>query len=88
MQQGTPATTSDRTPATVQSLLDSLKWNSLEQRRLHNRLRVLHRISSGLVDINLTGCCQHADPRTKGAQRVPIILSCLTPSSPAPSCPV
>ena len=58
----------DRTPGTVQSLLDSLKSNSLEQRRPHNRLQMLYRISSELVNINLTSFCQHADPRTRGAQ--------------------
>ena len=57
-------------PSTVQPLLISLKCNSLEQRRLRNRLQLLYRISSGLVDINLTGFCQHADPRTRGVRRL------------------
>ena len=42
----------NRMPGTIQSLLDTLKWNSLEQRRLHNQLRVLYWISR-LVDLNL-----------------------------------
>ena len=84
-QQGTTATTSEtaRTPGIVQSLLDSLKWNGLEQRRLHNRLQMLHMISSGLVDINITGFCQHGDPMTTGAQRLhqgntrhPVLFNC------------
>ena len=31
----------DRTPGSVQSLLDNLEWNSFEQRRFHNRLQML-----------------------------------------------
>ena len=58
----------NKTPGTVQLLLNSLKWNNLEQCRLRNQLQMLHQISSGLVNINLTRFCQHADPRTRGAQ--------------------
>ena len=58
----------DKTPGTVQLLLDSLKWNNLEQRRLRNRFQMLHQISRGLVNINLTSFCHHADPRTREAQ--------------------
>jgi hypothetical protein len=33
-------------------LLQQLQWDSLEQRRLHNRLGMLYRTYNGLVDIN------------------------------------
>ena len=46
------------------------EMNSLEQRRLYSRVQMLYRISSRLLDINLARFCQHADPRTRGAQRV------------------
>ena len=31
----------------IQPLLDSLKWNSLEQHKVHEQLQMLYRISSG-----------------------------------------
>ena len=60
----------DRTPGTVKSLLDSREWNSLEQRSIHNRLKMLYRINNGLVDIDLSSYCHHADLRTRKARRL------------------
>ena len=65
MQQGTPAIILE-----TGSALISLKWKSLEHCRLHNQLQMLYWISSQLINISLTSFGQHADPWTRGAQRL------------------
>ena len=37
----------ERQPWVVTSMLENLKWDSLEQRRLHDRLGMLYRIQTG-----------------------------------------
>jgi hypothetical protein len=51
-------------------LLQQLQWDSLEQRRLHNRLGMLYRIHNGLVDINFSTLYRRSDSRTRGADRL------------------
>ena len=69
----------------VQSLLDSLEWNSLEQCRLHNRLQMLYRINNRLVDIDLTSFCLTQIPGQEEPsdyiRSIPAILSYLINSS-------
>ena len=60
----------DRSPGTVTSMLEYLKWTSLEHRRQHIRLGMLYKINNGLVDINPESFFRHADPRTRGSQRL------------------
>ena len=60
----------ERQPGAITSMLENLKWDSLEQRRLHNRLGMLYRIQNGLVDINSTTLCPPLDPRTRGAKKI------------------
>jgi len=60
----------DRSPGAVTRLLQQLQWDSLEQRRHHNRLSALYKIQNGLVDLQLTRFCQPSDSRTRGANRL------------------
>jgi hypothetical protein len=60
----------DRSPGAVTQLLQQLQWDSLEQRRLHNRLGMLYRIHNGLVDINPSTLYRRSDSRTRGADRL------------------
>jgi ribosomal protein L22 len=59
----------DKTPGCVDNMLQSLQWNSLEERRKTNRLIMLHKINNGLVGIDKGQYLKHSDPRTRGAQR-------------------
>ena len=61
----------DRSPGTVTSVLEYLKWTSLEHRRQQIHLGMLYKINNGLVDINPESFFRHADPRTRGSQRLP-----------------
>ena len=51
-------------------MLSTLKWDSLQERRQQNRLHMLYKIKHGLVDINPADYMRHADPRTRGSQRL------------------
>ena len=44
-------TYTDRSPGTVTSMLENLKWTSLEQKRQQNNLRMLYKINNGLVNV-------------------------------------
>ena len=59
----------DRSPGSVTSMLENLKW-SLEHRRRQIRLGMLYKINKGLVDINPANFFYHADRRTREAQRL------------------
>ena len=54
----------DRSPATVRSMLEYLKWTSLEHRRQQIRPGILYKINNGHVDINSESFFRHSDPRT------------------------
>ena len=60
----------ERTPGTITSMLQQLKWNSLEQRRRHNRLGMLYRIENGLVDLQPSTFYRHSDSRTRGGNKI------------------
>lgn len=61
---------SDRTPGCVTSMLNTLQWEPLADRRLNNRLSMLYKINSGIVDLNKTQLYTTGDSRTRGAQRL------------------
>ena len=60
----------DRSPDIVTSMLENLKWTSLEHRRRQIRLVMLCKINKGLVDISPASFLRHSDPRTRGTQRL------------------
>ena len=61
----------DRSPGAVTSMLEYLKWTSLEHRRQQIRHGMLYKINNnGLVDVNPESFFRHADPRTRGSQRL------------------
>ena len=60
----------DRSPGSITTMLENLKWTSLEHRRRQIRLGMLYKIKKGLVDINPGNVFHHADRRTRGAQRL------------------
>ena len=62
--QGMPATISETGHLVPYNCCLAVKQNSLEQRWLHKWLQMLY---PGLVNI-LISFCEHADPRTRGAQ--------------------
>ncbi|XP_070182878.1 uncharacterized protein [Littorina saxatilis] len=61
---------SDRTPGCVTSMLKTLQWEPLADRRLANRLTMLYKINNGIVDINKAEFYTSGDSRTRGAQRL------------------
>ena len=58
-----------RTPGCVTNMVQSLGWESLQQRRYMDRLSMLFKIQHGLVDISLE-FVQPGDSRTRGSQRI------------------
>ena len=58
----------DRTPSTVTSLLNSLEWDTLEERREMSRLSMLFKIQNGLVDLNPSDFYSKSDSRTRGCK--------------------
>jgi hypothetical protein len=46
----------DRTPGCVTKMVESLKWEKLEERRKSNRLCMLYKIKNGLI-IENESCC-------------------------------
>ena len=42
----------DRTPGCVTKMVESLKWEKLEERRKTNRLCMLYKIKNGLIEID------------------------------------
>ena len=79
----------DRSPGTVTSMLEYLKWTSLEHRRQQIRLGMLHKFNNGLVDINPESFFRHSDPTTKEfndcTRSRPNTLSSFIPPSPSPA---
>ena len=79
----------DRSQGTVTSMLEYLKWTSLEHRRQQIRLGMLYKINNGLVDINPASFFRHPNPRTTGRQRLyqeqTNTLTSFIPSSPTES---
>ena len=60
----------DRTPGCVTKMVESLKWEKLEERRKYNRLCMLYKIKNGLVDIDSHQYIQANDSRTRGKDRL------------------
>jgi len=58
----------NRTPRCVDNMVKVLHWESLETRRKKNRIRLLHKINTGHVDINIDHYLQRSYPRSRGAQ--------------------
>ena len=54
----------DRTPGCVTKMLESLKWEKLEERRKYNRICMLYKIKNGLIDIDSHQYIQANDSRT------------------------
>ena len=59
----------ERAPGYVTSMVQSLRWESLQHRRYTDRLSMLLRIQHGLVDVT-TDYIQPNDTRTRGSQRL------------------
>ena len=59
----------DRTPDCVTEMVESLKWEKLEERRKTNRLCMLCKIKNGLIDIDSHQYIQSNDSRTRGKDR-------------------
>jgi hypothetical protein len=51
-------------------MVESLKWEKLEERRKTNRLCVLYKITNGLIDIDSHQYIQSKDSRTRGKDRL------------------
>ena len=56
----------DRTPGIVTSMLEALRWETLEKRRAVQRLTMLYRINNSLIDIPKESYIRPSDPRTRG----------------------
>ena len=52
----------------VTSLLNSLEWDTLEERREMSRLSMLFKIQNGLVDLNPSDFYSKSDSRTRGSK--------------------
>ena len=59
----------ERTPGCVNSMLQDLQWESLEEHRQRNRLNLLHKINNNIVDIDINNFVRRNDSRTRGSQR-------------------
>jgi hypothetical protein len=51
-------------------MVESLTWGKLEERRKTNRLCMLYKIKSGLIDIDSHQYIQSNDSRTRGKDRL------------------
>jgi hypothetical protein len=61
----------NRTPGCVTKMVESLKWEKLEERRKTNRLCMLYKIKNGrLIDIDSHQYIQSNDSRTRGKYRL------------------
>ena len=58
-----------RTPGCVTSMLTSLEWQTLEQRRRISRLAMMYKIQHQLVDIDRDLYLRPGDSRTRGQHR-------------------
>ena len=59
----------ERTTGCVNSMLQDLQWESLEERRQRNRLNLLHKINNNIVDVDINNFVRRNDSRTRGSQR-------------------
>jgi hypothetical protein len=59
----------DRTPGCVTAMINQLKWEPLEYRRLTSRLVMFYKITHDLIDINAPSYLLPGDARTRGANR-------------------
>lgn len=59
-----------RTPGCVTYMVNSLGWQSLEQRRKNSRLYMLYKIQHNLVDINRNLYIRSNDSRTRGPHKL------------------
>jgi hypothetical protein len=59
----------NRTPGCVTSMLTSLEWQTLEQRRRISRLFMMYKIQHQLVDIDRDLYLRPGDSRTRGQHR-------------------
>ena len=57
----------DRTPGCVTAMINQLKWEPLEHRRLTSRLVMFYKITHDLIDINAPFYLLPGDVRTRGA---------------------
>ena len=57
----------DRTPGCVTAMINQLKWEPLEYRRLTSRLVMFYKITHDLIDINAPSYLLPGDARTRGA---------------------
>jgi hypothetical protein len=69
-----------RTQGCVTSMLTSLEWQTLEQRRRISRLVVMYKIQHQLVDIDQDLYLRPGDSRTRGQHRfaTQVMLICLS----------
>lgn len=58
-----------RTPGCVTTMLEDLKWDTLQTRRRDNRLCMLYRIQNELIDINKSTYLKGGDSRTRGGHK-------------------
>jgi hypothetical protein len=70
LNPGTFNNYTDRTPGCVTKMVESLKWEKLEERRKSNRLCMLYKIKNGLIDIDNHQYIQSNDSRTRGKYRL------------------
>ncbi|KAL8575235.1 hypothetical protein ACOMHN_042356 [Nucella lapillus] len=56
----------EQAPGTVTTLLQDLRWDTLENRRSSTRLQMLYKINNKLVDLNKSHFYRQADGRTRG----------------------
>ena len=59
----------DRTPGCVTAMINQLKWEPLEYRRLTSRLVMFYKITHDIIDINAPSYLLPGDVRTRGANR-------------------
>jgi hypothetical protein len=71
----------DRTPGCVTKMVESLKWEKLEERRKSNRLCILYKIKNGLIDIDSHQYIQANDSRTRGKDRLYQLPANTTPAN-------
>ena len=59
----------DRTPGCVTAMINQLKWEPLEYRRLTSQLFMFYKITHDLIDINAPSYLLPGDARTRGTNR-------------------
>ena len=58
-----------KTPGCVTKMIEDLQWETLENRRLNNRLNMMYKIHHGLIDIPAAKYMSPSDSRTRGGNR-------------------